>query len=502
MSRSFSSCVFLQVDRNICTPHSTLRGAREVGGGREEAGGSLSGAHCSHSHRLSSFCAHTHVPKKSMAGPDAPELLALVMAHLDELGLAESLACLQRESGVPHVPGHFAPAELSRRLESSAAPAASTGIAAAAELTPELDLLTAGRGDYVSAELDQLSGCHTGNITCARWVRDGTVISGGADRQLCVTRLDGSPRSSMPLDAAALSLDVLDYGSGRYVVAVGCMDGSTSLFSVGTDGTMMLVRRAKHHLKYNHAVRWNTTGGKQLATASFDHQVHVYPATVAAPPDEAQPSGALEPAERLYFHGVVEDIAWAGGGTVLAAAVRNDHRLHLFSAGTGGGALERRCAGVAIRHSLPKPLFARPARAPRKHCSRLVAENMHTRPPWKARALPSSPVPPKPPCPTTPDCLSGCFTSTRIRWTISAPSRSSAWPRHPMAAGWPRTQTRGRSCCCACRPASASGRCTALPATSTAGRSRRGTPPGATSTRAQTTRLGRSWCGSSRPNAR
>eukprot|EP00962_Isochrysis_galbana_P018815 scaffold5452_cov127-Isochrysis_galbana.AAC.6 len=316
-----------------------------------------------------------------MAGPDADArelVLGLVMAHLDELGLTESLACLQRESGVPHVPGRFAPEELLRRLELSPV---SIGIPGAAA-TPELDLLTAGRGDYVSAEVQQLSNCHTGNITCARWVRDGMVISGGADRKLCVTCLDGAPRSSTPLDAAALSLDVLDCGAGTYMVAVGCMDGSTSLFSVGADGTLSHLRRAKHHLKYNHAVRWNTPGGKQLATASFDQQVHVYSAAVASPPDDARPSGAFEPLERLYFQGVVEDIAWVGGGTLLAAAVRNDHRLHLFSAGDGGVGLERRCADAEIRQSLPESLPP-PAALPPNIGAKLVAG-------WRLKHAPSS----------------------------------------------------------------------------------------------------------------
>ena len=282
-----------------------------------------------------------------MATAGASEMLQLVMAHLEGAGLVESLACIERESGVPYLRGRYTPQELFRRLQ----PVPAVIGERATDVTPELDLLTAGKGDFCSVEVRQLGGLHSANITSTRWVDGGLVISGGADRQVRVSRVDGTSLSSSILEAAVLSLDVVEYGTGQHIIAAGCMDGSTSLFRLGADGKAELLRRAKHHIKYNHAVRWNSAGDKQLATASFDQQVHVYSNLASESTELYSPSAAFDPVERLYFQGVVEAIEWTAGGTILAAAVRNDYSLHLFSATGSETTMERRCEVYGPSHS-------------------------------------------------------------------------------------------------------------------------------------------------------
>uniref|UniRef100_A0A7S4FC46 Uncharacterized protein n=1 Tax=Chrysotila carterae TaxID=13221 RepID=A0A7S4FC46_CHRCT len=259
------------------------------------------------------------------------DTLQLLLQGLAESGYSYALSVLQQEANCQYDPNRFPPAELSRRLAGSASATKSATLGQAEN--PELSLLSPGEDDYVQQQIRCLDSFHAGNVTCVRWAPDGRLISGSADRSFCVSTgaLGDSPESvRVAANAAILSLDVHPVSN---LLLVSTMDGSVMLYSIAA-AKPLLLQNWRNHIKYVNSVRWQPYSSQPLfASCSFDESVHVY-----RPAESAEVAGSYELLQRLQCGGVVEAICWANSGTALAAAVRGEYRLHIFT----GGALERR----------------------------------------------------------------------------------------------------------------------------------------------------------------
>lgn len=189
----------------------------------------------------------------------------------------------------------------------------------------ELAMLRPGGGGYPCVLARTLTGVHTGNITSVRWAPGDRLVSGGADRLLVVSDATGG-RSSATFDAGVLCVEV---HAESATVAASAMDGSVAIFQLDADdGRLSELFRARSHRKYAHGLRWHPSG-RLLASCSFDHTLVVY----------HKRGDTWSQLEQLHCGATVEAVEWLAPAPtglalpqapLLAAAVRDDHRLHLI----------------------------------------------------------------------------------------------------------------------------------------------------------------------------
>ncbi|KAG8469118.1 hypothetical protein KFE25_007636 [Diacronema lutheri] len=250
------------------------------------------------------------------------EAVSLVAALLEEHGLVETLAALEKEAGtLLHDGAVVDPAELERKLRAlrvAHVPAAS------AELGDEDPLMAPFTGRLATALERTVSGAHASNVLCATFCGESRelVASGGADKLIALTSTSTGEVMHRLATHNAPVLAVAAQPDGGSLLASTAMDGRVQLHDLGTRTLLHEWRDA--HRKYALCATWRD--GENFATCSSDGMVAAFRA--------GGESGSFDKCLDLplsHDHGVTS-VGWGRGASapVLVASVQDSHVLKYY----------------------------------------------------------------------------------------------------------------------------------------------------------------------------